>query len=391
MVPPSLRRPFPALFIGPTHMESPTSRSCERVTWASSGHAPTRRTGPVPARPTVCAVVVTHNNAHVVDRCVQSLQSALASLTHSVAVVDNASTDNTRQCLERHDDLVELSFNDDNLGFGAAVNQCLHDCDSDFVLLVNPDVVVDRTAVAALLAAARQFPEAGIYGGQAVLPDGSLDPFSRLPLPTLVYALAFALGAPALRWRVRTWAVAGRPVARRGIEEVGAVCGACVLIRASLWHQLGGFDERFFMYGEDVDLCRRAKSLGFAPLHAPEARYVHVGGQSTSTVQRCRLMLTGLATLYHVHMKPERARLALALLCAGTGIRAGLAPLLAAHRAPCWREIWADRHHWRDGWPELAPSAHVGRQDGAASRLVGLGEGPPSRVRACRCGRSRPQ
>lgn len=296
--------------------------------------------------------MVTYNNERVIEACLNGLRVALENSSGRLTVVDNASTDATETIVAQLSPTVRLVRNQHNLGFARGANRAALGADADFVLLVNPDVVLDPGAVDFLLAVAHRFPEAGIYGGQAVLVTGGTDPFSCLPAPTLASALAFAIGLPVLRWRLAQLRSA-RVRASSRVRRVDALCAAFMLITADVWQELGGFDERFFLYGEDVDFCQRARQLGYIPLQATAARYVHGGGASSSSADRHRLLLTGQSTLYRLYLQPWPARAALTALTVGTGLRAGAAAVTGSRHAAHWRDVWRERSRWCRGWPDV--------------------------------------
>jgi GT2 family glycosyltransferase len=317
----------------------------------------------LPPRPSVSAVIVTHDSANEIETCLEALRVALEGLPYHLIVVDNASTDATTDIVSRYGNAITLHRNSNNAGFAAAANRGAAECDTDFVLLVNPDAAVDRHAVDTLLAVARRFPEAGIYGGQAILPNGSHDPFSRLQAPTLPSALGFAIGLRALRWRsaLRTRSERHQPMDH--VNAVEALCGAFLLITTAVWRELGGFDELFVMYGEDVDFCQRALRRSYTPLQATAARYLHVGGVSFSHAERHQLLLTAESTLYRRYLGAWRARIALTAMTAGTAIRAGVAAVTTSHKTAVWPAVWRERKRWRSGWTRRSRQAHSFRDE----------------------------
>jgi GT2 family glycosyltransferase len=182
-----------------------------------------------------------------------------------------------------------------------------------------------------------------------ILPDGRLDPTSCLALPSLWHAAAFGLGLSLLHGAffdpdsLGGWK-------REGIREVPALTGGLMLIDAKLWRKLGGFDERFFLYGEDVDLCMRARQIGARPLFTDACTYIHRGGASSATVaDRAVAILTGKATLYRRHLFPLLRPIASAFLLMGVALRSTL-ERVARPNQKIWRDVWSRREEWRQGW-----------------------------------------
>lgn len=304
---------------------------------------PQRATGAVSPlacrRPRVLAIVVTYNSARYIAACLESIRSAWASLR--VVVFDNASKDASADLAAGFAD-VHVVRSERNLGFGAAVNRAAGDLDDiDQILLLNPDAILDPGAIDTLLAASLRYPQSGLIGGRARTANGDAIAASCMSAPSLSQALRYAfrlssgLDLPPRTYRDPT---ESRPAP--------AVIGACMLVDARVWRTLGGFDERFFLYGEDVDLSLRARKAGFSPTYVAMAGYVHAMGASlTSAVDRRCYILAGLITLYRAH-GGRIAPLSRMLIQLGVLFRA-YAALLKGDRS--WLEAWRRRDEWRDG------------------------------------------
>jgi GT2 family glycosyltransferase len=135
------------------------------------------------------------------------------------------------------------------------------------------------------------------------------------------------------------------------VREVDIVTGCLLLTTRFRYDQLGGFDDRYFMYGEDADLSLRARAVGWRPAITPDATVIHaVGASSASRAGKHRLLLTGKATLARTHRGRAGAAIAVALLTAGVGLRA-LPEWLRRTADPSWLPVWRDRSTWRAGFP----------------------------------------
>ncbi|MEV4314469.1 glycosyltransferase family 2 protein [Actinocrispum sp. NPDC049592] len=298
-----------------------TGRS--RPGWSRASSLRPAVSAPIP--PTVDAIVVTYNSANTIARCVDSIRSLSADV--QITIVDNDSRDDTVSLV------ASAIRNPANIGFAAAVNQAARLGNGSYLLLVNPDAELHPGAIDHLLTLAARFPTVGLYGGRAITASGDLDPTTCLARPTLWHALAFATGLSATpldpdslgRWR------------RDDIRAVPALTGSMMLIRRDLWTELGGFDERYTLYGEDVDLCLRAPA---PPMFTPHAVHLHHGGGSSTPESRLTNILRGKATLYAHHIHPHAP---IALL-AGVALR-------AAAGSRIWRSAWRNRLEWRHGWP----------------------------------------
>ena len=205
----------------------------------------------------VTAIVVTFDSAHALPECLGALQAdGVPAL-----VVDNASTDETVAIAEGQG--ATVIRNARNEGYGRANNIGARAADSEFVLIVNPDCVVDRGAVAALVDAARRYPDAALFAPQIVEPSGRVFYQPRSLLAT-------SLTNPG-----------GKLVLPEGEACAPFFSGACFLIRRDVFLRLGGFDQNIFLFYEDDDLCRRIADSGAALIYVPQALVRHGRGRSS--------------------------------------------------------------------------------------------------------------
>ena len=225
----------------------------------------------------VSAVVVNFNARDYLLECVRSLR---AEGVDDVVVVDNHSADGSRRAVEAADPLVRLVAAEDNLGYGRAANRGAALAAGERLLVCNSDVVLEPGAVTSLAALLDDEPRVGIVGPRIENSDGSLYPSPRT-FPELGVAAGHAflgLVAPRNRFTRRYRMLDWDHVRSASVDWVS---GACFLARRDTWDSLGGFDESYFMYVEDVDLCWRAERAGWAVAFEPAARVVHVQGVST--------------------------------------------------------------------------------------------------------------
>lgn len=230
---------------------------------------------------TVRVVTVTYNSSGVLEEFLASLSSA-SERDLDIVIVDNSSSDvdTTRTIAARYGaHVLALS---DNLGYGAAMNRgAAHGEDVDFLVLANPDLAFSAGALDALIDAAMDDPAAGSLGPAIFNDDGSLYPSAR-PLPSLATGVGHALFSRA--WPSNPWTRSYRGTLSDSVPcAVGWLSGACLLVRAEVFTQLGGFDERYFMYFEDVDLGRRVGLAGLRNVYVPQARAIHHGAHSTAS------------------------------------------------------------------------------------------------------------
>jgi N-acetylglucosaminyl-diphospho-decaprenol L-rhamnosyltransferase len=228
-------------------------------------------------------VTVTFSPGHHLERFLASL--ALATEREvNVLLADNGSVDGTPQeALERYAN-VRLFDTGANLGYGTAVNRAVrHLYESggvdDWLIVANPDVQWGPGSIDALLEAAARWPRAGALGPLIHDPDGSVYPSAR-HLPSLIRGGMHAVVGPF--WKRNPWTAAYRQERLEPSERpVGWLSGSCLLLRRSAFDQVGGFDERYFMYMEDVDLGDRLGRAGWLSVYVPTAEVLHHKGHST--------------------------------------------------------------------------------------------------------------
>ncbi len=299
-------------------------------------------------------LVVSYGTRALTLSCLQALERAAQGLALETIVVDNASPDGSADAIAARFPGVRLERSAENLGFARATNRAARLARGERLLLLNPDTEVRPGALAAALAFARAHPDAGVVGGRTLFADGALNRASCWGAPTLWSLACHATGLASL-WRgsrlfdpesLGRWA-------RDDARAVDIVSGCFLLIRRDLWQELGGLDERFFVYGEDADLCLRVRAAGRTCRIAPEAVLVHHGGASErSRADKLVRLFRAKAQLLAKHWTPARARLGARLLGLWALSRAALfgalAPLSARarERATTWRSVWRRRAEW---------------------------------------------
>jgi N-acetylglucosaminyl-diphospho-decaprenol L-rhamnosyltransferase len=305
------------------------------------------------SRPRCSVIVLTYRSGDSLPACVASLRPQVDALGGELLVVDNASPDHSVQVAR---DLgIEPVLADRNLGFAAGCNLGARHASGDVLVFVNPDAVVDDGCLRALLDTLDGAVDIGIVGGRAHVDNGSYDPRCVLGAPSLRGSLSFALGLDSAFRHHPVLAPEQGPAqlpTDRPVITAPAVSGALLAVAREVWEQLGGFDEGFFLYGEDVDLCLRAASAGWRTVAATGAGYRHVGGASSSSGLRDVLLYRGKVELYRRQLSRPAARVAVAALQAGALLRSlgAVAPhTRVAARAARWTALFRARRVWREG------------------------------------------
>lgn len=244
-------------------------------------------------------IIVNWNVRDLLRRCLASMpEPGTRNLELETIVVDNASSDGSLEMLRAEFPQVHVIANERNLGFTRGNNQGLAASRGRYVLFLNPDTEVVGDALATMVGYMDTHPAVGALGPQLRYPDGSVQS-SRRRFPTLTTAL-FESTLLELWWPGNLWArryrLADRPddVA----QEVDWVVGACLLARREVLEQVGGFDEGFFMYSEEMDLCRRIRDVGWRIAYVPEAQVIHHEGKSSEQMVPAR----------HIHFQTSKVR-----------------------------------------------------------------------------------
>ncbi|HEX6208199.1 MAG TPA: glycosyltransferase family 2 protein [Actinomycetota bacterium] len=268
----------------------------------------------------LAVVVVNFNAGEHLRTCVGSVYAAAGDLALDVAVVDNASRDGSAEAAAAANPSIRVIDNPVNRGFAAAANRGFAETEAPFVFLLNPDAAITGGRLDAFVKVAKERPRAGALGCLVRNPDGSLQPSAR-KVPGIGEGLAHAfLGrvAPDNRWS-RSYTMAEWD--RASEREVEWVSGSAMLVRREAFHAVGGFDEGYFMYVEDVDLCTRLRKRGWSVLFTPELEVTHEVGVSTRSHPR-RMAYEHSRSIYRYFSKHV-----------ATGPAIGLRPLA---RAALW-------------------------------------------------------
>ena len=224
-------------------------------------------------------VTVTYSPGPHLERFLSSLTVA-TDRPVNVVIADNGSTDGAPEAAEKRYSNARLLRTGANLGYGRAVNRAVAELAStEFLIIANPDVVWAPGSIDALLEVARRWPNAAAVGPLIRDPDGAIYPSAR-HLPSVVRGGMHAVVGPF--WKANPWTAAYRQDREKPSERtVGWLSGSCLLVRRKAFDQIGGFDERYFMYMEDVDLGDRFGRAGWVNVYAPSAEILHDKGHAT--------------------------------------------------------------------------------------------------------------
>ena len=270
--------------------------------------------------PCFSAVLVNYNAGLELERALRSIADEMSGQSWEGVVIDNASIDGSVAAIERFAPNVSLVRNNTNIGFARAVNQGLAATSASYVLIMNPDCRLMAGSIAALRNVLDAFPECAIAAPRILNPDGSVQGSARGD-PNMLTGLFGR--TTLLRKALPFLAIAKRNVvveeAIRTAKEsviVDWVSGACMLARREALDAVRGFDERFFLYWEDADLCRRLRTSGYHVRYVPGAAAIHRVGQSSRSARSSAIRaFHRSAYLYyatHVAPAPRNPKRALA-------------------------------------------------------------------------------
>ena len=314
-------------------------------------------------------IIVNYNVREHLEQALRSVERASAGLAVEVLVVDNDSADGSLEMVRTHFPEVHLIANERNVGFGTANNQAIRKARGRYLLILNPDTIVQEDTLSTLVRFMERHTEAGALGCQILHPDGTFALESRRAFPTPRVAFFRMIGLSRLFPKSRLFGqynLTYLPIDE--VAEVDALSGSCMLVRHAALHYsrkeildterekgregereieagileqvslspspalplsgtgTGLFDESFFMYGEDLDLCCRIQEAGWKIFYTPETQIIHYKGESTKKgeLRYIKLFYGSMLQFAEKHLQHRYSRLFLWLLHLGVVTRAGL-------------------------------------------------------------------
>ena len=227
-------------------------------------------------------VIVSYNASYFLEQCLFSVRKAIQSISCEVIVVDNASQDGTADMVRHSFPEIKLIANHDNPGFAKANNQAVMLSKGKYVLFLNPDTIIPEDCLSECIRFMESNPLAGACGLRMIDGSGQYLPESKRGHPTAWASFTKMTGLSTLFGSSRFFAsyYLGHLDARR-VQVVDALAGAFMLVSKSLFDVTGGFDERFFMYAEDIDLSYRIRQQQYNNYYLPSPAIIHFKGEST--------------------------------------------------------------------------------------------------------------
>lgn len=250
-------------------------------------------------------IILNYNVSSFLHLCLQSVFASIEGLDAEVIVIDNNSPDDSVDMVKKNFPQAKLIENKENVGFAIANNQGVEMAKGEYVCILNPDTVVTETTFVNSLQKVYTLPNVGILGVQLIDGKGRYLPESKRNLPTPKVAICKILGS----YFANKAPYYANHIPKNGEGNVAILVGAFMLIKKSLYKKVGGFDERYFMYGEDIDLSYTIEKLGYQNYYYGSEKVIHFKGESTFKDTTYRKRFYGAMNLFYLkHFKSSVLR-----------------------------------------------------------------------------------
>jgi GT2 family glycosyltransferase len=228
--------------------------------------------------------IVNYNAGEHLLKCLESIDNVKKEAEIEIYIVDNASSDDSIAKAKQKFPKAHFIENSKNVGFGAAHNQVLRQIKSGYILVLNPDVILEKGNIQPLLEFMESHSDVGAVTPKIVFDNGKLDLTAHRGFPTPLASFLYFLGNDSL------YHLSNRNLAK--IHEVDAITGAFFLTSAEVLQKVGYFDEDYFMYAEDIDLCYRIKQAGLKVMYIPDVQVLHFKGVSSGLKKHSQHLTT---------------------------------------------------------------------------------------------------
>lgn len=232
----------------------------------------------------ISIILVNYNGQEFLINCLASIVKQVQNINYEVIIVDNSSVDDSVKTIQNNFPTFKLICSDSNLGFGKANNLGVKQSQGEYLLFLNTDTVLIENTPKILADYLTANQDVGAVGSRLTFKDGSYQ-LSCGRFPNLVIEFIYKIRAKLdYQWHQQFSVFYDRQYSK--VQEVGWVTGACLMMRRDVFEQIGGFDENFFMYFEDKDLCKQVKELGYKVVYYPETTIVHLLGGSSHGIKK---------------------------------------------------------------------------------------------------------
>jgi GT2 family glycosyltransferase len=240
----------------------------------------------------VSIVILSYNTSALLKACLQSIYTHIPHTLFEIIVVDNASSDGSREMIKKEFSNVRLILSDMNVGFASGCNLGAREAKGAYLLFLNSDALFQKDSVSPMLSVIEKDEKLGVLGGLLLNHDGSLQRSGGrfYTLPIAIRVLVGGDIAEMVQYKGST------------AEKVDWVSGGFMLVRKKVFDEVQGFDQKFFMYIEDMELCYRMKKAGYEVALYPEAKIIHAGQGSSNRSFAVEHIYKGLLYFYQKHM-----------------------------------------------------------------------------------------
>ncbi|MBT8387867.1 MAG: glycosyltransferase [Ignavibacteria bacterium] len=249
-------------------------------------------------------IIVNYNVKEFLQNLLHSIDKASQNLSSEIIVVDNASDDGSIELLKSKFPSVKLIENKTNLGFGKANNQALNIAQGKYLLLINPDAIVSEDTFTKMIEFLEEQKDAGLAGCKILNPDGSLQLACRRSFPGPWTSFCKVTGLSNFFPNSKMFARYNLTyLDENQTYEVDAISGSFMMLKREVYEKIGGFDEKFFMYGEDLDLCYRIQKVGYKVFYVHTTQVIHYKGESTkrSSIDETKVFYTAMHLFVKKH------------------------------------------------------------------------------------------
>jgi GT2 family glycosyltransferase len=279
----------------------------------------------------ISIIIVNYNVRHFIKRTIESVYaSKVDGLSYDIHVVDNASIDGSVEMISSSFPEVNLIANKDNVGFSTANNQAVKVAKGDYVLILNPDTVIQEDTLQVCYGYMVKHQTVGAVGVKMIDGTGNFLPESKRDLPTVWNSLAKLSGLASLFPKSKLFnGYALGHLDENETHSIQVLCGAFMFVSKSAIDKVGMFDERFFMYGEDIDWSRRIIEGGFEIHYVPDTTIIHFKGESTkkASLNYVKTFYGAMGLYVEKHYSGEAGKWFSRFLKIGIGLRAGISGL----------------------------------------------------------------
>jgi GT2 family glycosyltransferase len=275
-------------------------------------------------------IIVNYNVKYFLEQCLCSVKKAIKEIESEVVVIDNGSGDKSIEYLQEEFSFVKFIIINKNEGFSKANNIALHRCMGEYVLFLNPDTIIAEDILQHCLNFFSTHKEAGAVGVRMIDGSGNFLPESKRSFPSIAVSFFKLSGLSYLLPHSKFFnRYALGHLSENEVHEVDVLCGAFLMVKRNVQLELNGFDESFFMYGEDIDLCYRIQKSGYKNFYLGNKTIIHFKGESAkqSSFNYVRIFYSAMSVFVKKHYRGGNAWLMNVLLHAGIYARASVSLL----------------------------------------------------------------